>query len=428
MLSGVSSFPVLTAAVVRRLARGMARVDSVIGGIAPSPYANVGINVIRAIASYAGKPVAMIRDGRPATGYALVDARRYTIAPPGRLPLYPVRFSLVDVPDLQVLPGLWPSLRLVWMGAGPVPEVWHRVLNALAWMVRLKLLPSLLPFADLMYRAVNVLAWGEHRGGMFVAVAGIDSDGNPIERSWHMTAELDDGPMIPSMAAETIVRHTLAGRRPVAGARAAASDLELEDYDALFARRRIATGCRQPLPASAPLYRRLLGDAWDALPAPMRAMHDLAAGLTATGEATVERGTGLIARCVAWLFGFPPAGKDVPVTVAFTARDGREIWQRTFGGRSFSSTQEEGRGRFERLLCERFGPFALAMALVLDDGRMRLVVRRWAAFGIPMPLALAPTGNAYEYVEDGRFRFHVEIGHPITGLIVAYRGWLVPRA
>ena len=427
VLSGVSSFPVLTAAVVRRLARGMARVDTVIGGIAPSPYANVGINVIRAITSYAGKPVAMIRDGRPAIGYALIDARRYTIAPPGRLPLHPIRFSLVDVPDLQVLPGLWPSLRLVWMGAGPVPEIWHRILNALAWMVRLKLLPSLLPFAGLMYRAINVLAWGEHRGGMFVAVEGIDAAGNTIERSWHMTAELDDGPMIPSMAAEAIVRHTLAGRRPVAGARAAASDLELEDYDALFARRRIATGCRQPLPASAPLYRRLLGDAWDALPPPLRAMHDLATGLTATGEATIERGTGLIARCLAWLFGFPPAGKDVPVTVAFTARDGREIWQRTFGGRSFSSTQEEGRGRFERLLCERFGPFVVAMALVLEDGRMRLVVRRWAAFGIPMPLALAPTGNAYEYVEDGRFRFHVEIGLPLGGLIVAYRGWLIPR-
>ena len=157
-------------------------------------------------------------------------------------------------------------------------------------------------------------------------------------------------------------------------------------------------------------------------------MHDLATGLTASGEATIERGTGLLARCVARLFGFPPAGKNVPVTVAFTVRDGREIWRRRFGGRSFSSTQEEGRGRFERLLCERFGSLTFAMALVLDDGRLRLVVRRWTAFGIPMPLALAPSGNSYESVEDGRFRFHVEIGHRATGLIVAYRGWLVPRA
>ncbi len=57
VLSGVSSFPVLTAAVVRKLAEGTSGIESITGGIAPSPYAGVGLNVIRAIASYAGKPV-----------------------------------------------------------------------------------------------------------------------------------------------------------------------------------------------------------------------------------------------------------------------------------------------------------------------------------------------------------------------------------
>jgi saccharopine dehydrogenase-like protein len=172
ILSGVSSFPVLTAAVVRKLSADMTRVDAISGGIAPSPYASVGLNVIRAIASYAGKPVMVMRNGRPAVGHAFTETRRYTIAPPGRLPLNPVRFSLVDVPELQVLPDLWPSLQSIWMGAGPVPEVLHRALNALAWTVRLRLLPSLLPLAPLMYRAINVLCRGEHRGGMFVSVEG----------------------------------------------------------------------------------------------------------------------------------------------------------------------------------------------------------------------------------------------------------------
>ena len=74
---------------------------------------------------------------------------------PCRIPLPPIRFSLVDVPDLQVLPELWPSLRSVWMGAGPVPAIWHRALNALAWAVRVKLLPSLSPFAGLMHATMN---------------------------------------------------------------------------------------------------------------------------------------------------------------------------------------------------------------------------------------------------------------------------------
>jgi hypothetical protein len=431
ILSGVSSFPVLTAAVVRRLSQGMspelARLDSVTGGIAPSPYAGVGLNVIRAIASYAGQPVRLVRDGRPAVGRGLIETRRFTIAPPGRLPLRPTLFSLVDVPDLQALPELWPELKSVWMGAGPVPEILHRALNALARLVPLKILRSLAPFAPLMHAAINVLRWGEHRGGMFVAVEGTDADGHRIERSWHMIAEGDDGPFIPSMAAEAIVRRRLDGHRPEAGARAAARDLELADYEALFARRKIFCGFRETPPAGAPLYRRLLGEAYPQVPAAIQALHELTNTLVAEGIATIERGKNIFARAIAAVVGFPQAGEGVPVKVLFTLRDGREIWRRTFADRSFSSTQEEGRGRLDRLLCERFGPFAFGLALVCEADRMRLVVRGWNVLGIPLPRALAPFGEAYESVEDGRFHFHVEITLPLIGLIVGYRGWLIPR-
>jgi Domain of unknown function (DUF4166)/Saccharopine dehydrogenase NADP binding domain len=429
VLAGVSSFPVLTAAAVRELARGMARVEHVAGGIAPSPYANVGMNVIRAVASYAGKPVALLRDGRKTHGHGLIDAMHYTVAPPGRLPLFPIRFSLVDVPDLTVLPQLWPSLRSVWMGAGPVPAIWHRALSAVAWLVRLRILPSLSPFAPLMYGTISLLGFGDHRGGMFVSVAGIGPGGERIERSWHMLAEGDDGPFIPSMAAEAIIRHLLAGRRPQAGARSGATALALDDYAPLFARWRITTGLRQSLPSDAgvPLYRRLLGEAWDSLPAPLQVMHDLDDTLLAEGIAEVERGNGLLARLVARIVGFPQAAKEVPVRVSFTVRGGREHWRRSFAGRTFASIQEQGRGRFEWLLCERFGPLVLGMALVLEGGRLRLTVRRWSAFGIPLPRALAPRGDSYEFARDGRFHFHVEIGHPLTGLLVGYRGWLVRR-
>ncbi len=430
VLSGVSSLPVLTAAVVRHLAEGMAQVEAVAGGIAPSPYANVGINVIRAVASYAGKPVTLLHDGRRVTRPALIDSRRFTIAPPGALPLHPIRFSLVDVPDLQLLPELWPGLRSVWVGAGPVPAIWHRALSLLAFAVRLKLLPSLVPFAGLMHRANHALAWGEHRGGMFVAVEGRGADGEKIERSWHLVAEKEAGPLIPSMAAEAIIRHCLAGQVPAAGARPAPTDLELTDYEPLFAREAIVTGTRQALPPGerVPLYRRILGDAYGRLPEPLQEMHDLDRELTAEGVATVGRGTSILSRLAAWIIGFPPAGESVPVKVSFRVRDGRELWRRSFAGREFESTQEEGRGRNEGLLCERFGPLNAAMALVLDGGRLRLVMRRWSLFGIPLPLALAPRGDSYEFVEDGRFRFHVEIAHPFTGPIVAYRGWLIPAA
>jgi hypothetical protein len=430
ILVGASSFPVLTAAVIRALAHDMARLDSVVGGIAPSPHARVGRNVIRAIASYAGRQVPLRRDGRSAHGYGLLESRRHTVAPPGRIPLPPRRFSLVDVPDLRLLPQLWPSLQSVWLGAGPVPEIWHRALNALAFIVRLRLLPSLAPFAGPMHWTMNSLAFGEHRGGMFVAVAGAGSDGERIERSWHLVAEDDDGPLIPSMAAAAIIRRCLAGKVPPPGARPAATDLELADYDALFVGRRIATGYRQEVPASesAPLYRRILGEAWDLLPLPIRTMHNVSAVLTGDGRASIERGRGPLVSLVAWLMHFPPAGDDVPVTVTFRTRGQGEHWARAFDKATFASVQTPGRGRLEGLICERVGPFSVGLALVLEGARLRLVVRGWSFRGIPLPLAWAPRGDAYESAEDDRFNFHVEIGHPLLGLIVRYRGWLEPRA
>jgi hypothetical protein len=260
VLSGVSSFPVLTAAVVRRLSQPMARIEAVTGGIAPSPFAGVGRNVIRAIASYAGQPMA----GGPAAGRAVfgfTGSKPFVIAVPGRLPVQSRRFSPVDVPDLRALPQVWPELSSVWMGAAPVPAALHAVLRALAWLVRWKLLPGLSGLAPLMHAVTNRVRWGEHRGGMFVELQGRDVAGNTIVRTWHLLAEGEDGPLIPCMAVEAIVRNLLAGRAVEAGARAATRDVELADYEALFARRTIYTGVRDEDGEAIPLYRRVLGSA-----------------------------------------------------------------------------------------------------------------------------------------------------------------------
>lgn len=430
LLSGASSFPVLTLAVVRRLAQGLDRVERVTGGIAPSPYAGVGRNVIRALASYGGKPVPLRRDGRDAVGDALIEAMRYTIAPPGCLPLRNLRFSLVEVPELRILPRLWPQLQSVWIGAGPVPEILHRLLNGMAWLVRVRLLPSLLPFAGLFHQVISVLRWGEHRGGMFVTVAGRDGSGRVVERSWHLLAEGGEGPYIPSMAAQGMILRQLAGHMPAPGARPAAGALDLDDYDALFRGRDIHTGVREfrAEDAALPLYWRLLGPAWEQLPLALRVMHGWSGSFEARGRAQVERGGSLLSRCIAALFGFPRAGVDVPLTVSFSVLSGGgERWRRNFAGRSFVSEQRQGHGRNERLLVERFGPFAIALALLLREAQLHLQVRGWSLFGMPLPRWLAPRGTVYESAREGRFHFHVEIRAPLAGLLVRYRGWLLPE-
>lgn len=425
ILSGVSSFPVLTAAVVRELAKGLDAVEAIDGGIAPSPYAGVGLNVVRAICAYAGKPVALQRGGSAAAGTGLVETRRFAIRPPGHMPLPEIRFSLVDVPDLRVLPALWPRVQNVWMGAGPTPEILHRMLNGLAVLVRSRVLPSLVPFAPLFHTAINTLRWGEHRGGMYVRVKG-SAGGEAVERSWHMAAEGDDGPFIPSMAAEAILRRVLEGGSPAPGARAATGDLSLADYDRLFARRTIYAGFREDGAATArlPLYRRVLGEAYERLPKAIQAGHD-GVGLM-QGVAQVERGSNPFAALVCAVIGLPRSADAVPVQVEFSPIAGGELWRRTFGGHAFQSDQTEGTGAWAGLIRERFGAVTVGLAAVVKDGRMDLVVRRWSLLGLLMPQWLAPHGEAFEHIVDGRFAFDVEMRLPLIGRIVRYRGWLEP--
>lgn len=427
-LAGVSSVPVLNFAAARALAVGLASVERLSGGIAPSPHVQVGLNVVRAIAATCGKPLKLWRNGRVSRAFGLTEARRFTICPPGCLPLPSLRFSLVDTPDLTLAAEAWPNLREVWMGAGTRPQALLRLLGGLAWLVRLRLVPTLAPLASLFHRAGKILRWGEDRGGMFVEVAGTRADGGIVVRAWHLLAQGDNGPFIPAIPAACLVQRMLAGKSPAPGARAATREHELADFAAIFAGKGIVTGMHQS-PGHGSLYRRILGDAFSDLPEPLQRLHALEGSMSVTGRALVERGANPLARLVAGLAGFPKAGADVPVKVVFTSRpDGSEIWSRTFDGKTFASIQSAGTGRWQRLVCERFGPFSVALALVRDAGSLRVIVRHWRFLRLPLPRWLAPGGDIFEFAENGRFCFHVEIAHPLTGLIVRYRGWLVADA
>ncbi|PDT16384.1 saccharopine dehydrogenase [Rhizobium sp. J15] len=424
-LSGLSSLPALSFAALDVMAPQFARIDAVAAGIAPSPHVKIGRNVVRAIASYAGKKVPRLSDGQVSSGHGLIEAMRVTVAPPGAVPLKSRKFLLVDAPDLALLPARVDGLQSSFTGVGTEPQPLQRLLGLFARLVRLGLLPSLTPFSRLMQRASHAFAWGEHRGGMFVRASGIDTAGKRLTTGWHLIAEGDDGPFIPVIAAEVLVRRLLAGERSAPGARPAAGELRLADFEAAFRRFKIITGIRRECEAEAqPLYRQILGSAFDRLPPAISAIH-AGGARTASGRARIERGRGFLARAVARLIGFPAASEDVPVTVRFAAKGDTEIWTRTFGDKSFRSILAEGKGRDRHLLAEVFGPFRVLLALVPEGERLRLVVRGWRFCGIPLPLFLAPGGETYEEERDGRFHFYVEIGGRVTGLVVRYRGWLV---
>ena len=292
--------------------------------------------------------------------------------------------------------------------------------------MRWGVLPSLLPLAPLISWSTGHLRWGEHRGGMYVEITGRDPAGLAVTRSWELIAEGNGGPYIPSMACAAVIRRWLNDMPPPPGARAASDDIGLKDYAAGFAAKGIVTGHRLEQPDGGPLYRRLLGEAYERLAPSIQALHDITAATHFHGQATVTRGNNILAQKIANLFGFPHAASGVPVTVTLTPAAGREIWTRNFAGRSFTSTQEQGQGYFAGLNVERFGPLAFGLAMVERQGQLHLILRRWSAFGIALPRWLAPRNQAFEHDAGGRFNFSVDISLPLIGRLVKYQGYLEP--
>lgn len=423
ILSGVSSYPVLTTAVLSDMAKHM-KVHSVVGGIVPSPHTHFGLNNIRAIISYAGGPIKLQRDGEQQIAYGFTEHARFKIAPPGRAPLKDIHFSLMDVPDLQIIPKQIKSLQNIWMGVGPVSKFMHCLLKIMAHIRKKYSLRAFTSFSAVFQKILNIVNFGERRGGMFVKATGI-KNARQVERTWHMIAEGEVASYIPSMAVEGIIRKILTGKKPKTGARVATKELTLKDYNFLFKDKPIYNGFRDLLDSSAPLYRNLLNTAYEDMPLAVQKLHGSNEPRVWSGAAEIIRSKNPLANIVALFFSFPKASKATPVSVTFTPQvDGSEKWERNFGGKKLRSIQRLGNGKNEHLLMEKFGLVEFAMVLVLENDKLLITPKSWTFIGIPMPKYLLPNGSAFEADKNGYFVFDVEIKAPILGLIVAYNGLL----
>ncbi|MEM8588178.1 MAG: DUF4166 domain-containing protein [Pseudomonadota bacterium] len=153
-------------------------------------------------------------------------------------------------------------------------------------------------------------------------------------------------------------------------------------------------------------------------------MHDSAGEKTVSGRATVERGTGWLARLLARFARLPSASDDIEVTVTFRREGDREVWERRYGSELMSSALEAGRGAWRHLVVERFGPIAFGFALKVDESGLEMHLRRWSIAGVRLPLWLAPRLTAVETQKDGVFQFDVSASSRLAGPIVRYRSWL----
>ena len=426
-LSGLSTYPVLTSCVARELHADIPHPTHLVTGIAPSPKARLGRNVLAAILNTAGRKKIYARNGGVVKqAYGLLDTHWRTIAPPQEDPLRPLLFAQVDSPEAVFFDDI-ESLTHIKNYAGPQPIWMMRVLILFSHLAKFKLFPPLRLFTNLFHGLHHRLTFGDHRSGYFVSLS------NQTQRAeFHLTAEGDDGPLIPAMPAAIMIKNWNRNAPSNHGARCAGkADISFDDYANMFARFNIryGTSLKKLSPISAPVYRQFLGKSFDALPTEIQSLHDIDVEKTYHGKANIIRGTNPLGHIVSWVFGFPKAGQDIDVTIRrVPLGDNLELWERNFNGRKMRSTQAAGRGAKSHMIKETFGPVAVHFAYYKEGDKYHVDTRSWQLFGLPMPRFLCPGGDVYEQGKDGKFHFHVQLCVPLIGMLVTYIGWFDPRA
>jgi saccharopine dehydrogenase-like NADP-dependent oxidoreductase len=235
-ITGASTLPALSTAVIDELARDCASLHSIHTVIAPGQLAPRGAATLAAVFSYLGRPVMHWRNGHWERGWGWMDLKRFDLG-------FGTRWgALCDVPDLSLLPGRYAGVRTVTFHAALESRFQHLVLWMMAGLRRLGVPLPMQKWAgglDRMAAAFDFL--GGEWGGMQVQVNGFTTAGEPLRRTWTLQAPVMNGPEIPCMAAILLAHRLARGERLPAGAFPCMGLLALPEFASLFTRFGIST-------------------------------------------------------------------------------------------------------------------------------------------------------------------------------------------
>jgi saccharopine dehydrogenase-like NADP-dependent oxidoreductase len=226
VVSGASSVPCLTAAVIDAYLPLFARLETVDYGISTAQHTNRGVATSSAVLSYVGKPMTILRDGEMKIVYGWEDTHAEHYPELGwRL------FGNCDVPDLALFPERYPTLKSMRFGAGLELKVLHIGTRLLGSLVRLGLVRSLdQSAAGLQRLALLFDRFGSGRSGFHMVLSGIGRDGKPLRRRFVMVARSGHGAYIPCMPAILMTRRLAKAEALQRGAMPCVDLIDLDSY------------------------------------------------------------------------------------------------------------------------------------------------------------------------------------------------------
>lgn len=226
VVSGASSVPCLTSALVEHFKDEFGELEALDYGITTAQKTTRGVATTAAILSYTGKPFKTLINGemKDVYGWQSLHAHKYS----------KLGWRLLgncNVPDLELFPVLYPSLKTVRFYAGLELPFVHVTLWALSWLVRIGVVSNLKPAAPLLLKLSFLFDWlGSANSGFHMVLMGKDKNGNDKVLNFEITAKSGDGPYIPCMPAILVAQKLATDQLSETGAQACIGLISKNEY------------------------------------------------------------------------------------------------------------------------------------------------------------------------------------------------------
>ncbi len=225
-VTGASSVPCLTAAIVDSYMPGFARLESLDYGISTAQHTVRGAATTASVLGYTGKSFTTLRNGQAATSFGFGGLRSVVYPEIGRRYL-----GDCDIPDLALFTARYPTLETIRFGAGHEIAILQFATRVFAQIVRFGLVRAPERYAAPMLRWLQFFdRFGSDKSGFHMFLRGQGCDGKPKERRFFLVARAGHGPNIPCVPAILLVRRLARAEIATYGARPCLDLIDLDAY------------------------------------------------------------------------------------------------------------------------------------------------------------------------------------------------------
>ncbi|MEJ2755125.1 MAG: saccharopine dehydrogenase NADP-binding domain-containing protein [Gammaproteobacteria bacterium] len=229
-VSGASSVPCLTSVLVDYYLPQFEKLESLDYGITTAQKTNRGLATTAAILGYCGRPFKTLIGGQEKNVYGWQSLRMRKYSTLGRRLL-----GNCDVPDLELFPERYPTLKDIRFYAGLEIPFIHMGLWALSGLVRIGLIRNLSAFAPFLLKSSFYFDWtGSDSSGFHMELSGKDVSGADKIITFELIARSGHGPYIPCMPAILLAKKLAGGEIAITGAAPCIGLITRDEYlDAL---------------------------------------------------------------------------------------------------------------------------------------------------------------------------------------------------